>query len=137
MTKTKISIVMPTYNRAHLIRETLESVLNQTFKSWECIIVDDQSTDNTNEVVKPFLKDKRFIYTTKPYGYLKGANASRNYGLEISTGNYIYWFDSDDIIHPQTFETCISEFLNRSIDFCKFERTVFYNDFDSKLFDGF
>ncbi|MFA9189978.1 glycosyltransferase family 2 protein [Flavobacterium sp. FZUC8N2.13] len=137
MKSPKISIIMPTYNRAHLISETLESVLNQTFKSWECIIVDDESTDNTIEVIKPFLEDKRFVFTTKPEGYLKGANASRNYGLEISTGDYVYWFDSDDIIHPLTFETCISKFFTRSIDFCKFERTVFYDDFDLKLFDEF
>lgn len=134
MKSPKISIIIPTYNRAHLILETLESVLKQTFKSWECIIVDDQSTDNTIEVVNPFLVDKRFFFTTKPKGYSKGANASRNYGLEISTGDYIFWFDSDDIIHPNTFELCMNELLFKEIDFCKFERTVFFNNFDKKLF---
>lgn len=137
MKSPKISIVMPTYNRAHLIAETLDSIRNQTYMSWECIIVDDNSTDNTDEVIASFLTDKRFKFTSKPNGYLRGANASRNYGLEISTGDYIYWFDSDDIIHPETFSTCMNEFAVTPIDFCKFQRVVFYNDFDVKLFNSF
>lgn len=134
MNKPIVSIIIPCYNRAHLIAETLNSILNQTFESWECIIVDDNSTDNIIEIVKPFLKDKRFIFTTKPESYLKGANASRNYGLEISRGDYIYWFDSDDIIHPRTFELCMNEFSYNIIDFCKFERVVFFDDFHAKSF---
>jgi len=137
MKSPKISIVMPTYNRAHLIAETLDSIRNQTYMSWECIIVDDNSTDNTVEVIASFLIDKRFKFTSKPNEYLRGANASRNYGLEISTGDYIYWFDSDDIIHPETFSTCMNEFAVAPIDFCKFQRVVFYNDFDVKLFNSF
>lgn len=137
MTKPKISIVMPTYNRADLIADTLESIFAQTFDSWECIIVDDHSTDNTVEVVAPFLQDKRFKFTTKPIGYIKGANASRNYGLVLSTGEYIYWFDSDDIIHPLTFELCINEFSRSNIDFCRFQRAVFFNDFDRNNFENY
>lgn len=137
MTNPKISIVMPTYNRADLISETLESIIAQTFDSWECIIVDDNSNDNTLEIVTPFLMDKRFKFTTKPIGYSKGADASRNYGLELSQGEYVYWFDSDDIIHPLTFELCINEFLANNIDFCRFKRTVFFNDFDKKCFENY
>ncbi|MFV5694958.1 glycosyltransferase family 2 protein [Flavobacterium sp. LB3P122] len=137
MTKPKISIVIPTYNRADLIAESLESILGQTFDSWECIIIDDNSNDNTIEIVTPFLKDKRFKFTTKPLGYAKGANASRNYGLELSQGKYIYWLDSDDIIHPLTFELCINEFSWNIIDFCRFQRTVFFDNFDVKCFDNY
>jgi glycosyltransferase involved in cell wall biosynthesis len=137
MTKPKISIVMPTYNRAYLIGETLESILAQTFDSWECIIVDDHSNDNTIEIVTPFLEDERFKFTTKPEGFSKGANASRNYGLDLSQGEYIYWFDSDDIIHPLTFELCMDEFLKNTIDFCRFERAVFFDDFDTKCFENY
>ena len=128
---------MPTFNRANLIAETLESILAQTFDSWECIIVDDDSTDNTIEIVTPFLKDERFIFTTKPIGFSKGANASRNYGLDLSKGEYIYWFDSDDIIHPLTFELCIDEFSQSNIDFCRFQRTVFFNNFDTNKFKNY
>ena len=137
MIKPKISIVMPTFNRADLIAETLESILAQTLESWECIIVDDNSNDNTIEVVAPYLQDIRFIFTTKPKGFSKGANASRNYGLDLSQGEFVYWFDSDDIIHPLTFELCMKEFSRNSIDFCRFERAVFFDDFDSKSFENY
>jgi glycosyltransferase involved in cell wall biosynthesis len=137
MKKSKISIVIPTCNRAHLIAETLQSILAQTYDSWECIIVDDDSNDNTVEVVSPFLEDKRFKFTTKPKGFSKGANASRNYGLDLIMGEYVYWFDSDDIIHPLTFELCINEFSRNAVDFCRFQRAVFFDNFDSKNFDNY
>jgi glycosyltransferase involved in cell wall biosynthesis len=137
MEEQKISIVMPTYNRAHLIGESLYSILAQTFDSWECIIVDDDSSDNTLEIVTPFLNDNRFKFITKPAGLSKGANASRNYGFDLSQGEYVYWFDSDDIIHPLTFELCMREFSKNTIDFCRFERAVFFNEFDSKSFENY
>jgi glycosyltransferase involved in cell wall biosynthesis len=128
---------MPTYNRADLIAETLKSILAQTFSSWECIIVDDDSNDNTVEIVTPFLKDNRFKFTTKPKGFSKGANASRNYGLDLSMGEYVYWFDSDDIIHPLTFELCMNQFSRNAVDFCRFQRAVFFDNFNSKCFDNY
>lgn len=128
---------MPTYNRGNFIAETLDSILAQTFESWECIIVDDNSIDNTGEVLKPYLQDDRFLFTPKPIGYIKGANASRNYGLNLSKGKYIYWFDSDDIIHPLTFELVINQLLSKEIDFCRFQRDVFYGDFDKKNFQNY
>jgi len=132
-----ISIVIPTFNRAHLIAETLNSILEQSYGIWECIIIDDNSTDYTIEVVTSFLKDDRFKFFVKPNQYLKGANGSRNFGLDLSKGEYLFWFDSDDIIHPFTFELCMNEFKQNSIDFCRFRRTVFYDNFDYKKFDDF
>jgi glycosyltransferase involved in cell wall biosynthesis len=94
-----VSILIPTYNRAHLISETLNSVLEQTYTNWECIIVDDGSTDNTEEIIREFTKrDSRFQYHYRPTYIKKGANACRNYGFELSNGEYINWFDSDDIM---------------------------------------
>lgn len=95
-----VSIIIPTYNRANLIGETLGSVLTQTYTNWECIIVDDGSTDHTDEVVENYLKkDIRFIYIKKRLNqFAKGAGAARNYGLEYSQGEYINWFDSDDLM---------------------------------------
>lgn len=99
MNQPLVSIIIPTYNRAHLIGETLESVLKQTYKNWECIIVDDESTDNTLEIVEKYLKlDNRFQYHQRPSRLKKGANACRNYGFELSKGEYINWFDSDDVM---------------------------------------
>lgn len=107
-----VSIIIPTYNRAHLIGETLYSVLAQTYTNWECIIVDDGSTDDTVEVVGEYLKkDSRFKYFTRPIELTKGANSCRNYGYGLSTGEYVNWFDSDDIMHPDFIKIKI-KYLN-------------------------
>lgn len=96
-----VSIIIPIYNRAHLIGETLDSVLAQTYTNWECIIVDDGSTDNTEHLINQYIKsDERFRYFDRPINRPKGANACRNFGLEESKGEFINFFDSDDIMHP-------------------------------------
>ncbi|MGJ8551123.1 glycosyltransferase family 2 protein [Winogradskyella wichelsiae] len=96
-----VSIIVPSYNRAHLIGETLESIIDQTYINWECIIVDDGSTDNTAKVVEAYCKkDSRFQYHLRPKDRLQGGNAARNYGFEKSKGEYVNWFDSDDIMLP-------------------------------------
>jgi glycosyltransferase involved in cell wall biosynthesis len=92
-----ISIVIPTYNRAHLISRAIKSVIGQTYPSWELIIVDDGSTDNTYEIIKPFLSDARMQYHKK---INSGAAHSRNVGVEISKGEWITFLDSDDEAYP-------------------------------------
>src|SRR5690606_36556858 len=97
-----VSIIIPTFNRAHLIGETLDSVLAQTYQNWECIVVDDGSTDKTEATVGAYLKrDARFRLFKRPDHKPKGANACRNYGFEKSKGEYVQWFDSDDLMHPE------------------------------------
>lgn len=95
-----ISIIIPTYNRAHLIQDTLDSILTQTHVHWECLIVDDGSTDDTESIVKQYSeKDGRFRFLKRPLDKQKGANACRNIGLEHSRGKFINFFDSDDTMH--------------------------------------
>lgn len=99
MSKALVSIIIPTYNRASLIGETLDSVLEQTYPNWECIVVDDGSTDNTEEVVEVFKKkDPRFNFLVRPDNRPKGASACRNFGLFNAKGNYIIFLDSDDLL---------------------------------------
>lgn len=113
-----ISIIIPTYNRATYILETLHSIKNQTYKDFECIIIDDGSTDNTNEVISDFLStDSRFKYYHRPNTFSKGANGSRNYGFSLSTGNFIKFFDSDDIMLPKHLETSIKFIEDGNYDF--------------------
>lgn len=110
---TLISIIIPTYNRAHLIGETLDSIIDQTYTNWECIIVDDGSTDHTQLIVNEYLnKDNRFKYYKRPEKRMKGPNSCRNYGFEKSKGYYIYWFDSDDILFSNSLEVRINKFDN-------------------------
>lgn len=98
MNEPLISIIIPTYNRADIISATLDSILSQTYTNWECIIVDDISDDNTQEIIAAYTdKDNRFQYFQRPHNTIKGANSCRNYGFEMSKGDYIQWFDSDDV----------------------------------------
>ncbi|WP_299550030.1 glycosyltransferase family 2 protein [Seonamhaeicola sp.] len=121
-----ISIIIPTYNRASFIGKTLDSILAQTYKNWECIIVDDGSTDNTAKVVATYCdKDDRFQYHSRPDNRTKGANACRNYGFELSKGDYINWFDSDDIMMPQKLELQINGLHNSNFDFSICQTLIF------------
>lgn len=100
-----VSIIIPVYNREHLLVETLQSILFQSYTNWECIIVDDRSTDKTVEIIQKYCKiDCRFKFYSRPTYLKKGANNCRNYGFKISIGTYIQWFDSDDIMLPSMIE---------------------------------
>jgi glycosyltransferase involved in cell wall biosynthesis len=113
-----VSIIIPTYNRAHLIGETLDSVLAQTYKNWECIVVDDGSTDYTDELLGFYTKkDSRIQYHHRPTNRKKGANACRNYGFELSVGGYILFLDSDDLIEIFCLEERVNYFKIKKSDF--------------------
>ena len=73
MNDSLVSIVIPNYNRANLIGETLDSIIQQTYENWECIIVDDRSTDGSIEIIKNYSnKDPRFLLIERPQEYSKG-----------------------------------------------------------------
>ena len=97
-----VSIIMPSYNTADFISETIDSVLNQTYKNWELIIVDDCSTDNTDEVIEKYLSDQRIRYLKN--GKNSGAAISRNYALREAKGKWIAFLDSDDLWVPEKLE---------------------------------
>jgi len=96
-----ISIIIPSYNRAHLIGRAIKSVLNQTYQEFELIIVDDASKDNTEEIVKSF-NDKRIIYIRHKTN--KGAQAARNTAIYASQNEWIAFLDSDDEWLPNRLE---------------------------------
>jgi len=125
-----ISIIMATYNRAHFILESLEYIQRQRFTDFECLIIDDGSTDSTQQILEPFLKqDDRFRYFKRDSDYQKGLPGSRNYGLDLSNGNYIVFMDDDDIPHPYLLEWSFEEISRNNSDYCRYLRTVFYGDF--------
>jgi glycosyltransferase involved in cell wall biosynthesis len=119
----KISIILTTFNRAHLIIETLESVVAQSFTNWECIIIDDNSKDKTKQVILDFIKnDNRFEFFIKPKEIKQGLPASRNIGLTKAKGDYIIFFDDDDYIHPNNLEICLMVFKQKDVDFCHYNK---------------
>ena len=99
--KPKVSVIIPTYNRSHLVGRAIQSVLNQTFTDFELIIVDDASTDNTKEVVESF-NAPRIRYIRHEQN--KGGGATRNTGIEAAYGEYIAFLDSDDEWLPRKLE---------------------------------
>ena len=108
-----ISIIIPTYNRASIIGETLDSIMAQTYQNWECIVVDDGSNDDTADVMDGYInKDNRFQYIKRPEHRAKGPGSCRNYGFEKSKGDYINFFDSDDLLKAEAFEQWLNEFCN-------------------------
>jgi glycosyltransferase involved in cell wall biosynthesis len=95
------SLILPTHNRAALLPRAVQSVLNQTVRSWELIIVDDGSTDNTREVGASFARDPRIRYHYQDNRQLNGA---RNTGVALATGEYIGFLDDDDEFLPNHLE---------------------------------
>lgn len=121
-----VSIIIPTYNRAHLIGETLDSVLAQTFKFWECIVVDDGSTDHTEELLQFYCeKDSRIKFYYRPKDRPKGANACRNYGLKESRGKYVNWFDSDDLMDSEKLSIQVERLEQSNYNFTVCQTVVF------------
>ncbi|MGI0107854.1 glycosyltransferase family 2 protein [Salinimicrobium sp. WS361] len=127
----KVSIIMATYNRAHLIGESLNSVLNQSYNNWECLVIDDGSTDETEEVIKAIsLTDQRIKYNRRPVNHKKGLPGCRNYGLDVAKGDYMIFFDDDDIAHPDNLKICVAELKNSSVSYCRYLKDVFRGNFD-------
>lgn len=128
--KPTVTIIMATYNRAHFIVETLHSIQQQTFGDWECLIIDDGGTDHTQEVLAPILEqDTRFQFLKRPDSYLKGLPGCRNYGLDLAKGDFVIFFDDDDVVHPMNLELCVKELKNKDYFFCRYLRTVFTGEF--------
>lgn len=123
MNNSLVSIIVPCYKQAHLLPETLDSVLKQTYRNWECVIVNDGSSDNTSEVANQYImKDKRFVLLEQEN---QGLAMARNNGIKKSQGQYILPLDSDDLIEPSYIEKAIDYFEknpNTKLVYCKADR---------------
>src|SRR2546423_1634887 len=97
-----VSVVIPTFNYGHFIGETLRSVQGQTLQQWECIVVDDGSTDNTAAVVGEIsARDPRVKYLRQEK---RGQQAAKNAGARRAIGQYVQFLDSDDLIEPEKLQ---------------------------------
>jgi len=120
-----VSVVVPTKNRAGLLRAALESVRSQSFERWECLVVDDGSTDDTAELLAGLAsRDTRF----RTYGQTgaAGACARRNQGAAAAAGEYLVFLDSDDLLEPWCLKGRVGMMArNLDLDFCVFQGEAF------------
>jgi len=120
------SVIIPTYNRAELIGDTVRSVLIQNFKNFELIVVDDGSTDNTSEIVDR-INDKRLHYYKRNN---EERGAARNYGIKRSKGQYVTFLDSDDALYPNHLDVARSFIDNNSFP------EIFHLAYEIKTYSG-
>jgi glycosyltransferase involved in cell wall biosynthesis len=105
----RVSVVIPAYNAARYIRETLDSVLAQTYRSLEIIVVDDGSTDQTRDLVLAYGDRVRYVWQPNS----GGCSSPRNYGLRLASGEIVAFLDSDDLIAPERIETAVAVLTRR------------------------
>lgn len=123
-----VSIIIPVYNKGDVLSETLESVINQSYTNWECILIDDNSSDYSVSIIMEYLKkDVRFVYSPRPKEISKGGNACRNYGFGLSRGDLIQWFDSDDLMLKDKIKEKVQKFIFGQYDFVVCEGVEFEN----------
>lgn len=120
-----VSIIIPCFNQSRFLEDSLLSILKQSYSDWECIIIDDGSQDNTEEIASRWCRnDNRFSYY---YQKNQGLSAARNSGLKKAKGSYIQFLDADDFLHKKKIE--------RSLDLIKNQKAnVIVSDF--KVFDN-
>lgn len=124
-----ISIIIPVFNRDTLLAYTLDSISKQTYTNWECILVDDGSTDDSFILMQEYQnRDVRFKAFKRPNSIAKGANPCRNYGFTKSSGFYIKWFDSDDIMLPNHLEIACQTLVENQLDFVVTDTLNFDHD---------
>ena len=123
--KGMVSIIMPCYNTAQYLEETIESVSKQSYKNYELICLDDGSTDNTLELLNSLKQKYNFIKvisnSNKRQGY------ERNEGVKLAQGEYIYYFDSDDLLKENCLERCVQCMEENQLDVLLFDGETFYD----------
>lgn len=114
MEENLISIIVPAYNIAEYLPRCLDSILNQTYKNLEVIVISDGSTDNTNQIITEYSnKDKRIVPVFKEN---TGVSDTRNKGLDIAKGDFIGFADGDDYLEPEMYETLLNNLLENDAD---------------------
>lgn len=116
-----VSIIIPVYNVANYLVECLESVVQQTYHNWACILVDDGSTDNSGKICDEYAdNDNRFVVIRKENG---GPSSSRNAALKVIGGGYVCFLDSDDCIDKDFLERAVSLIEENDVDIVQFKST--------------
>ena len=130
-----VSVIIPTYNRAEHLRETINTVLNQTYKDLEIIVINDYSSDKTSEILNSFNIPNLYIINNKEN---LGAPASRNIGINSCNGSYIAFIDDDDLWYPKKIELQLNHLIqNPHIDciFCEYKYILEGRSFNPDIID--
>jgi glycosyltransferase involved in cell wall biosynthesis len=123
-----VSIIVPCYNGARKIARCIDSVVSQTYENWELIVIDDNSDDNTVDIVHTYQRnDSRIILFTKGE-FNRGAALSRNLGLQRCKGDLVIFLDCDDELLPFCISGRVKEMSKSNWDFCVFRQTYIFND---------
>lgn len=123
----RVSVIVPVYNVEKHLKTCLDSVINQTYKNLEIILIDDGSTDNSSEICDEYARnDERIVVIHKEN---KGVSSARNKGIEIATGDFIGFVDSDDYIEPDMYEKLVSMITSDDIDIAT---SGYYKDFSDR-----
>ena len=126
-----VSIIIPCYNQAGFVEETLLSVFNQEYSDWECLLIDDGSTDNTAEILKEWTKkDNRFSYYKKENS---GVSAARNFGLGKAKGDFIQFLDADDLVAADKLSNSVDAIQKHTVDIVCSNYLMFSNSIANAL----
>ena len=113
MESNVVSIIVPVYNADKYLEDCLNSIINQTYRALEIIIIDDGSTDNSSAIIQDFArKDERIIHIKKTNS---GVSSTRNIGLSNASGRYVYFCDADDMLHERIIEILVKSLKNNNI----------------------
>lgn len=123
-----VSIIIPSYNQEKFLKETLDSVMAQTYSNWECLVVDDGSVDTSIAIIQSYCEeDNRFVlFERTNFNATKGANACRNIGLTHSKGEFLIFLDSDDLLQDFCLTNRVAYFKKHAdCDFLVFQMIMF------------
>lgn len=125
-----VSVIVPVYNVENYIEECLDSIIDQTYENLEIIVVDDGSTDKSNEKVQPFTTDNRVQLIEQANQGLSGA---RNTGLKAATGKYVLFVDSDDFIETKAIESLVAQMESHQVDLIRFNGKAFLDELNTPI----
>lgn len=131
----KVSVIMPIYNTATYLPQALDSICNQTMKELQIILINDGSTDNSQEIIEEYAKKDSRIEWIKQEN--RGLGCARNVGFRKATGDYIYFMDSDDLLLTCCFETCYNSCQNHRLDYVTFDAESFNSSTNEKDYSSY
>jgi glycosyltransferase involved in cell wall biosynthesis len=123
--RLKVSVIVPVYNSEKFINACVDSLLGQTYSEIEVVVVDDGSVDSTPQKLSDYIEDHRVRIVKQEN---RGVSAARNTGLAFASGEFVAFVDSDDVVHPELFATCVNLCTNKGCDFVLYDHEEFSSE---------